>query len=241
MSWTGTPLDASSLALVVRDRNAGGFVHWVVTGIDPFVQGVGEGGLPENADRGHEQRRVSRLDSGRARRPARGVHNYEFALLALVDPVDLPLDTPAEEAAAAARGRRRRAGGAHRHRRFRREATGATVPLVQVAALVVAGIVVLLVAGVISYNRFVSQRQLIDNAWSNVDTELRRRYDLIPNLVRTVQGYAAHERTTLETVVQARSEAVARGRRRRASSRDPSRCWCTRCGRSSPCRRPTPT
>ncbi len=51
-SWTGTPLDASSLALVVRDRNAGGFVHWVVTGIDPFVQGVGEGGLPENAIEG---------------------------------------------------------------------------------------------------------------------------------------------------------------------------------------------
>jgi LemA protein len=83
------------------------------------------------------------------------------------------------------------------------------VPLVQLAALVVAGIVVLLVAGVISYNRFVSQRHLINNAWSNVDTELRRRYDLIPNLVRTVQGYAAHERTTLEMVVQARNEAVA--------------------------------
>jgi LemA protein len=83
------------------------------------------------------------------------------------------------------------------------------VPLVQVAALAVAGIVVLLLAGVISYNRFVSQRHLINNAWSNVDTELRRRYDLIPNLVRTVRGYAEHERATLETVVQARNEAQA--------------------------------
>jgi len=55
----------------------------------------------------------------------------------------------------------------------------------------------------------VAQRQLIDNAWANVDTELRRRYDLIPNLVQTVQGYAEHERTTLESVVRARREAVA--------------------------------
>lgn len=77
------------------------------------------------------------------------------------------------------------------------------------AGLVVAGIVVVLLAGVISFNRFVSQRHLIDSAWSNIDTELRRRYDLIPNLVRTVQGYADHERTTLDTVVRARNDAVA--------------------------------
>ena len=61
-----------------------------------------------------------------------------------------------------------------------------------------------------SYNRFVCQRQLIDNAWANVDTELRRRYDLIPNLVRTVEGYAAHEREVLRSVVEARNEAVER-------------------------------
>ncbi|MEQ1787374.1 MAG: YbhB/YbcL family Raf kinase inhibitor-like protein, partial [Acidimicrobiales bacterium] len=52
LSWTGTPLDAVALALVARDRDAGGFVHWVVTGIDPFVQGIGEGGVPENAVEG---------------------------------------------------------------------------------------------------------------------------------------------------------------------------------------------
>ncbi|MBK9179083.1 MAG: LemA family protein [Acidimicrobiales bacterium] len=61
----------------------------------------------------------------------------------------------------------------------------------------------------LSYNRFVHQRQLIRNAWADVDTELRRRYDLIPNLVQTVKGYAAHERAVLEEVVRARTAAVA--------------------------------
>ena len=79
----------------------------------------------------------------------------------------------------------------------------------RVAGLLVGATVLLVLAGVISYNRFVGQRQLIDNAWSNIDTELRRRYDLIPNLVRTVQGYAAHERDTLAAVVEARNAAVA--------------------------------
>ena len=68
--------------------------------------------------------------------------------------------------------------------------------------VVLGGLVVLGLLVVISYNRFVSQQQLIHNAWANVETELRRRYDLVPNLVRTVQGYAAHERGTLEAVVQ---------------------------------------
>ncbi|MDQ1436875.1 MAG: LemA protein [Acidimicrobiaceae bacterium] len=75
---------------------------------------------------------------------------------------------------------------------------------------VVLGIVVLvLLASVLSYNRFVSQRNLIRNSWANIDTELKRRYDLIPNLVETVKGYAAHERETLEAVVAARNAAVA--------------------------------
>lgn len=67
----------------------------------------------------------------------------------------------------------------------------------------------LLIAVVLSYNRFVNQRNLIDNSWSNIDTELTRRYDLIPNLVETVKGYAAHERTVLEEVTEARSRAAA--------------------------------
>jgi len=79
-----------------------------------------------------------------------------------------------------------------------------------IVVAIVIGIVVLvglLVWG--SHNRFVRQRQLIDNAWSNVDSELKRRYDLIPNLVATVKGYAAHEQSTLEAVVRARATAVA--------------------------------
>ena len=75
--------------------------------------------------------------------------------------------------------------------------------------LVVLGIlVVLAIAGVVSYNRFVAQKNLIRDAWANIDTELRRRYDLIPNLVETVRGYAAHEREVLENVTQARAMAT---------------------------------
>jgi LemA protein len=62
---------------------------------------------------------------------------------------------------------------------------------------------------VVSYNRFVSQRQLINDSWANIDTELRRRYDLIPNLVETVKGYAQHEREVFENVTRARAAAAA--------------------------------
>jgi LemA protein len=75
---------------------------------------------------------------------------------------------------------------------------------------IVLGILALLViAGIISYNRFVSQRNLIRNAWANIDTELRRRYDLIPNLVETVKGYASHEREVFEEVSRARAGAMS--------------------------------
>jgi len=75
--------------------------------------------------------------------------------------------------------------------------------------IVIGIVVVLAIAGVVSYNRFVSQRNLIRNAWANIDTELRRRYDLIPNLVETVKGYAAHERGVFEEVARTRSAAAA--------------------------------
>jgi len=65
------------------------------------------------------------------------------------------------------------------------------------------------VFGIVSYNRFVSQRQLIKDSWANIDTELRRRYDLIPNLVETVRGYATHERAVFENVTRARAAAAA--------------------------------
>jgi LemA protein len=74
---------------------------------------------------------------------------------------------------------------------------------------IVLGVIVLVTLGaVVSYNRFVSQRQLIKDAWANIDTELRRRYDLIPNLVETVKGYAAHEREVFEEVTRARASAA---------------------------------
>jgi LemA protein len=80
---------------------------------------------------------------------------------------------------------------------------------VTVAAIALVIVVVLAVATLLSYNRFVTQRQLIDNSWSNVDSELQRRHDLIPNLVETVRGYAAHEQRTFETVTLARAQAIA--------------------------------
>ena len=72
-----------------------------------------------------------------------------------------------------------------------------------------AAVLIIIIAPIVSYNRFVSQRNLVANSWSNVDTELKRRYDLIPNLVETVKGYAAHERGVFEEVARARSAAMA--------------------------------
>ncbi len=74
--------------------------------------------------------------------------------------------------------------------------------------IVLAVIVVIALAAVLSYNGFVSQRNAVQNAWADVDTELKRRYDLIPNLVSTVQGYAAHERGVFEEVTQARAAGM---------------------------------
>jgi LemA protein len=67
--------------------------------------------------------------------------------------------------------------------------------------------VVLALALVVLYNRLVRLRNRVENAWSQVDVQLRRRYDLIPNLVETVKGYAQHERATFEEVTNARTRA----------------------------------
>jgi LemA protein len=76
------------------------------------------------------------------------------------------------------------------------------------ALWIVLGIVVLLlIIGIVMYNRFVSQRQSIRDAFANIDTELKRRYDLIPNLVESVKGYASHEKETFDRVTQARTAA----------------------------------
>jgi LemA protein len=73
--------------------------------------------------------------------------------------------------------------------------------------LLVGAGVIALVACALLYNRLVKLRNRVDNAWSQVDVQLRRRYDLIPNLVATVKAYAAHESETLEGVVKARDGA----------------------------------
>jgi len=84
-------------------------------------------------------------------------------------------------------------------------ATGAIV----IIAVIVGLILIVGIGIAASYNRFVTQRNLIRNAFANIDTELRRRYDLIPNLVETVKGYAAHEREVFEDVARTRSAAAA--------------------------------
>ena len=74
--------------------------------------------------------------------------------------------------------------------------------------IVIAAVVgVLALIAVVLYNRLVRLRNRVDNAWGQVDVQLRRRYDLIPNLVEAVKGYAAHERETFEEVTKARTAA----------------------------------
>lgn len=74
---------------------------------------------------------------------------------------------------------------------------------------IILGVVALAVIYFISlYNKFVSLTQRAKEAWADIDVQLKRRYDLIPNLVETVKGYASHERETLESVTQARTTAT---------------------------------
>ena len=74
---------------------------------------------------------------------------------------------------------------------------------------VLVGVVALLVlVGILVFNRLVSLRNRVDNGWSQIDVQLRRRYDLIPNLVETVRGYAAYERELFEEVTNARARAI---------------------------------
>ena len=75
-----------------------------------------------------------------------------------------------------------------------------------IIAIVIAALIVALIG---IYNGLVRDRNRVDNAWSQVEVQLKRRYDLIPNLVETVKGYASHERETFERVTQARSAAAS--------------------------------
>ena len=86
---------------------------------------------------------------------------------------------------------------------------GTAILLVFVVIIVIAVIIGLW--GVMAYNGLVRLRNLVQEAWRQIDVELTRRHDLIPNLVETVKGYATHERDTLDAVVRARAAATAPG------------------------------
>lgn len=83
------------------------------------------------------------------------------------------------------------------------------MPGISLALLIAIGIVVLLIFYLISiYNALVALRNQVDNAWSQIDVQLKRRHDLIPNLVETAKGYVQHERQTLEKITEARAKAM---------------------------------
>ncbi|MFM7052977.1 MAG: LemA family protein [Planctomycetota bacterium] len=91
------------------------------------------------------------------------------------------------------------------------EVAGAVGGLLCCVAPLVISLLVALIWMIATYNRFGRLAQHVKESWSGVDVELKRRHDLIPNLVETVKGYAAHERATIEAVVAARARALGAG------------------------------
>jgi LemA protein len=81
-----------------------------------------------------------------------------------------------------------------------------SVSLILLVIIVVAVVILVLV-----YNRLIALRQTCNQAWGDIDVQLKQRYDLVPNLVETVKGYASHERETLDAVIAARNAAMAAG------------------------------
>ena len=90
--------------------------------------------------------------------------------------------------------------------------TGGTIALIIVGA-VLAGLFLLAIIVVGMYNKLITLRNRFKNAFAQIDVQLKRRYDLIPNLVETAKGYMAHERDTLEAVIQARNQASSAGQK----------------------------
>jgi LemA protein len=93
--------------------------------------------------------------------------------------------------------------------------------LIVLAVIGVLGLFIILY-GVGIYNQLVALKNRFENAFSQIEVQLKRRYDLIPNLVETVKGYMAHERQTLEAVIQARNQAVSGLSRAAANPGDPT-------------------
>lgn len=79
------------------------------------------------------------------------------------------------------------------------------------AVWIIVSVVLLGLVAIIIYNRLVGLRQNVRQGWADIDAQLRQRHDLIPNLVNTVQGYATHEKTTLDAVISARNSAIGAG------------------------------
>jgi len=91
------------------------------------------------------------------------------------------------------------------------------------SGLILLGVIVLIVISIVSiYNKLVTLRNRFKNAFAQIDVQLRRRYDLIPNLVETAKGYLKHERETLEAVVQARNHAQSVEQKAAANPGDPA-------------------
>jgi LemA protein len=93
-----------------------------------------------------------------------------------------------------------------------------------VVIIIVVVVVLLGIYAIATYNGLVGLRNRIENAWAQIDVQLKRRYDLIPNLVETVKGYAAHERETLDAVITARNAGMnAQGPQRPTPTSRPTR------------------
>lgn len=97
--------------------------------------------------------------------------------------------------------------------------SGALIALLVVLGVLVLVVLILVVYGIAVYNRLVTLKNRFKNAFSQIEVQLKRRHDLIPNLVETVKGYMSHERETLEAVMQARAAAVTG---LNAASQDPT-------------------
>src|SRR5436309_10366266 len=97
--------------------------------------------------------------------------------------------------------------------------------------MTLAAIIAIVVAGwaVFTFNRLIRLRQLGDNAWSDIDVQLKRRHDLIPNVVAVVQGHAGYERATLEALVAARGRAVTDRKSTRLNSSHVKRSYAVFC------------